>query len=627
MVSAPPPPGPRLPAWLQTAVFLAAPAPALRAARRRFGPVFHTRFLGFPPEAFVVDPELAQLVYAVDVAGTGRAGEVRRGFLEGLVGANSLLSLDGEPWWRHRRLLSPPLHGKAIAGYGDEIAAIAAASIADWPRGRPFALRDRMQDITLDVILRLVFGIRDNERLARLRVAIPNLIEVGGAIALLMLPPAARVRTERAPLNRMGFLPTTRFQRARADVDAILYDEIARRRAHPEPGATDVLSRLLEARDEDGNPLTDTELRDELVTMLSAGHETTATALAWTFERLVRTPRVLAELRAELAAGESEAYLEAVVKEALRSRPVVYEAPRLLDAPLRLGEHEIPAGWFVAPHINLIHQDPDVFPDPAEFRPERFLGPEAARAQKAWMPFGGGRRYCVGAQFAVLEMKVIIREVLARVDLSAPDPAPEKQMLRHVTLVPAKLARVVAHPRDDAGQADGQHDEGRTESVGTGNVGTKRRDVTVGLEIAAAPDEVWAVLSDVTRMGEWSPECTGGRWIGRLREPVAGARFVGTNRRGPAVWSTRCTITEARPARALAWRVDAGLPIARWSFTLTPTDKGTYLEHSWRDQRVGPLGAAARVLTEAALRTGPRADHNERTMRATLEALKLHLEG
>ncbi|MFG2196848.1 cytochrome P450 [Streptomyces sp. NPDC048639] len=440
------PPGPRLPAWMQTAAVIAAPSRALRAARRRHGPVFRARFLGFPDQVFVATADYAQLVYATD-AGGGRAGEVRRQFMDHMVGQHSLLSLDGDPWWRHRKLLSPPLHGKAISGYGEEIAEIAANDIAAWPVGRAFALRDRMQNITLEVILRLVFGIRDAERLARLRTSIPGLVELGGSAAMLMMPPRMREWTQRPPASRIPFLPSTRFLRARDAVDAILFDEIAHRRADPVPGATDVLSRLLEARDEQGRPMSDQELRDELLTMLEAGHETTATALAWTFERLLRTPEVLDRLREEVDSGEEDRYLEAVVKEALRSRSVVYDAPRLLDAPLRLGEYEIPAGWFAAPLIPLIHHDTEAFPEPEEFRPERFLGEEAARAQKAWMPFGGGRRYCVGAQLALLEMKVILRQVLRRMDLTAPDPAPERQRMRHVTFVPAKLTRVIAQPR------------------------------------------------------------------------------------------------------------------------------------------------------------------------------------
>jgi cytochrome P450 family 135 len=452
----PPPPGPRLPRLVQTALFLRDPLRVLETSMRRHGPVFRLRFSGFPTEVFVANAELAELVYAVDDGG-GRAGEVRRQVLEPVVGRHSLLSLDGPEWKRHRKLLGPPLHGRAISGYREEIAAIAAGNIAGWPIGRPFPLRDRMQEITLEVILRLVFGIRDTERLTRLRALIPQLIEIGSSPVLLMMPPRLRAWVERSRLlRRVPFLPTTRFVNVRNAVDEILYDEITRRRtaiaraaaaSARDSAATDVLSRLLAARDDDGRAMDDQEIRDELITLLEAGHETTATGLAWAFERLLRTPPVLARLRAEIDAGQDETYLEAVVKETLRLRPVVYDAPRLLDAPLRLGDFEAPAGWFAAPLICLIHRDPAAYPDPAAFRPERFLGADAAVATRSWMPFGGGRRYCVGAQLALLEMRVIIREVLRRVDLTPADPASERPRMKHVTFVPARGTRVLVRQR------------------------------------------------------------------------------------------------------------------------------------------------------------------------------------
>lgn len=441
----PPAPIPRM-SLLHAARYVVDPVGTFEAARRRHGPVFRVDFPGFPPEVFVTTAELAEQVYATDASG-GRAGEIRRQFLEPLVGRHSLLTLDHEPWWRHRRLISPPLHGRAIARWRTEIGEIAAAEIARWPLHTPFALRDRIQDITLEVILRLVFGIRDTRRLDRLRGAVAELIDVAGSSSLLLMPPRMRewLLTSPAP-RRLPFLPTTRFTRVREAVDEMLYDEITKRRAAPDPEATDVLSLLLAARDEDGHGMSDQELRDELITLLEAGHETTATGLAWAFERLLRNRPVLDRLIAELAAGEDETYLDAVVKETLRSRPVVYDVPRLLDAPLRLGDHEAEAGWMASPLIMLIHRDPGVFPEPDAFRPERFLGPDAARANKSWMPFGGGRRYCVGAQLALMEMRVIIREVLAAVELGAVDPAPEKPRVRHVTLVPSQRTRVVARP-------------------------------------------------------------------------------------------------------------------------------------------------------------------------------------
>jgi cytochrome P450 len=449
----PAPPGLRLPAPLQVAWLVADPM-RFFAAGRRLGPVFQIRLPGMPPEVCVATADLAEQVLAADGSG-GRAGAVRRGLLGPLVGEASLLTLDEEPWWRHRRLLGPPLHGRAVARWAERVAELAAADIDRWPLGEPFALRPRMERITLEVIMRVVFGIRDAGRLRRLRVLLPRLVALGGGAAVVRLPPRPREWLLTAPAaRRAGFLPTTRFARIRAQVDAILYDEMARRRRDgaPDagPAADDVLSQLLAARDEAGRPLTDREVRDELITLLVAGHETTATALAWTFERLVRTPPVLERLREEPADGDGRAYLDAVIKESLRVRPVVPATPRLLTEPMTVGGHRVPAGWCVAAVIPLVHTDPDVFPDPGEFRPERFLGPEAAKANRAWLPFGGGRRYCAGAQLALLEMRTIVAEVLRRVELRPADPAPERVRLRAVSLVPARSARVVAARRGSA---------------------------------------------------------------------------------------------------------------------------------------------------------------------------------
>ncbi|RBQ20173.1 cytochrome P450 [Spongiactinospora rosea] len=449
-----PPPGPRLTSALQTYRLVRDPDAFFRAAGREHGPVFTIRYFGFPPEVYVAGAELAERVYALDGDGGGRAGEVRRAFMEPMVGRHSLLSLDGEPWRRHRKLLSPPLHGRAVAGWRGEIERIAARSVDGWPLGEPFALRDRMQDITLEVIIRLVFGITEAGRLRRLRALLPKLLETTGSGSMLMLPASITDRMMASPLlRRVPYLPTTRFAVLREALDSLLFDEIARRRATTRPDATDMLSRLLAATDENGDPMSDQEIRDELVTMLMAGHETTATGLAWTFERLVRAPRVLDRLTADLAAGEDH-YLDAVIKEGLRSRPVVFEAPRLLDRPLSLGGYEIPAGWYVAPLISLIHRDPDAYPDPDAFRPERFLAVEhggdgvTERAQRSWMPFGGGRRYCAGAQLALLEMRAIIREVLGRVELTAGGGlAPERALLKNVTLAPSRRTLVVARAR------------------------------------------------------------------------------------------------------------------------------------------------------------------------------------
>lgn len=466
MPSSPLPPGFRMPPAAQLARLIADPLGFYEAGRRRFGPIFTLRYPGLPPEVCVATAALAEEVFATD-GGPGRAGEMRRAFIGPLVGEESLLCLDGEPWWRHRRLVSPPLHGRAVAAWADRIAEIAAAEAGRWPVGVAMPLRPAMERITLEVIMRVVFGIEDARRLGALRVLLPKLMGLAGSAALVRLPPDARERALTSPLLlRAGMLPTTRYARARDEVDAILYDEIARRRADPaaSAGAPDVLSQLVAARDEDGEPLTGREIRDELMTLLAAGHETTATSLTWTFERLVRTPRAMGALLAELDSGSTSArgetsYLDATVKEGLRARPVVLGAPRLLDDTAKIGGYEIPAGWYLSASIPLVLSDPKAFPAPERFRPERFLAdassPEAvALANKSWLPFGGGRRYCAGAQLAMLEMRVVLAEVLRRVTLTAVRPEAEKRRLKNVTLVPNRSGLVIARPRAEEATKD-----------------------------------------------------------------------------------------------------------------------------------------------------------------------------
>ena len=440
--SAPLPPGPRSPGVLQTLAILRDPVGFLERCRSRYGSVFRVRFVSMPRLVYVTEPALARRVLNTD-RDVGRAGEIRREFLEPIVGRHSLLCLEGEEWLRQRKLLAPAFHGEAVAGYRDEIARIAAAEIDSWPMDEPFALRPRMQRITLEVILRLVFGIRDARRLQELRELLPRLIETGGSYLIWALPPALRSRLEHPLLRRLPGNPLGPFYSVRERVDRILYDEIARRRAQPADGGRDVLSLLLTARDEDGAGMSDVELRDELATLLEAGHETTATALSWSFERLIRHPQALERLRAELDGGD-EGYLDAVVKESLRSRPVVFDAPRLLVEPLEMDGFEVPQGWYVAPAIPLVHRTWGTYPEPDRFSPERFLADDAPT--EGWIPFGGGRRRCLGSRLALLELRTVIAEVLRRVELAPADPADEPPRLHHVTLVPRDLARVVARP-------------------------------------------------------------------------------------------------------------------------------------------------------------------------------------
>jgi cytochrome P450 len=400
------------------------PVGFLERCRRDHGPVFRVKLIGFPRFVYVAEPDLAREVYATDRT-IGRASPGRKDFLEPLVGSQSLLVLEGEEWLRHRKLLGPVFHRRQVDRYADEIEAIADAVLDDVPTGEPLALRPWMQRITLEVILRLVFGVSDEERLDRLRTLLPELVEAGSSPLIWVVPNTL----QRRPLLRRFPNPVSRFYDVRAQVDALLYEEIAERRRTGAAGRTDVLSQMLDDLD-------DAALRDELITLLVAGHETTATALAWTFERLVRHPAALARLEE----GDEE-YLRAVVRESLRARPVVIDTPRYLDGPLKLGGYDIPAGWYVSPAMPLVQGDDD-------FRPERFLEDGAGR--EGWIPFGGGKRHCVGSHLALLELEVVVRATVRRLELEVVDAAPEAAELQHVTLVPAGLGVVRARARRPA---------------------------------------------------------------------------------------------------------------------------------------------------------------------------------
>jgi cytochrome P450 len=278
--------------------------------------------------------------------------------------------------------------------------------------------------------MRAVFGVHDEARLVRFEGLINYFSARVNAITAF---PALR-------RNLGRWSPWMRFLRAREALDEFIYEEIGIRRAEAEVGeGDDVLSLLLSARDEDDAPMSDEELRDELITVLGAGHETTATALAWAMERLLRYPLVLARLRESIAAGEDD-YLDATIKETLRARPVILDVARKLTVSARVGGYELPAGTFVLPAIAALHYREDLFPEPESFRPERFLDGRADTY--AWIPFGGGVRRCIGAAFAEYEMRIVLRAVLERADLSAPDPKPERVKIRNITLAPGKGARV-----------------------------------------------------------------------------------------------------------------------------------------------------------------------------------------
>jgi len=432
------PPGPRYPRALQTLGWIARPGPFMERCRDRYGDVFTLRVASEGTWVFVSDPSAVEQVFKGDPrflhAGEGNA------ILRPILGEHSVLLLDEAPHMRQRKLMLPPFHGKRMRGYGELMTEIAEAEVARWPIGEPLELWPRMQAVTLEIIMRAVFGVREAERLDRLRVALRRALDLttdrSSMVAFAALGP-----------DRVGRLRILR--RALDPVDELLLDEIRSRRSDPDVAERDdVMSMLVQARYEDGRAMADAELRDELMTLLVAGHETTATALAWAVERLVRHPDKLDRLRDEVAAGE-DSYLDAVVHETLRLRPVLPIVVRRLTEPVEIAGHLLPAGASVTPCIYLIHRRPDVYPEPARFLPERFL--DTPPGTYTWIPFGGGVRRCLGASFALFEMKAVLSVVATRARLRAARPASERISRRAITLTPSRRAEVVIDSTDGAG--------------------------------------------------------------------------------------------------------------------------------------------------------------------------------
>ena len=425
------PPGPPLPRLVQTLGFIFAPAPFLDACRRRYGDVVTMGTLFDPRFVMVFDPEVVKKVFRGPHEQL-RAGEANAP-LGPVLGDRSVLLLDGREHLRQRKLMLPAFHGERMREYESVMTAAADRVIDSWPVGETFALLPAMQRLTLDVIMHAVFGVEEGPRQEELKRRVRTMLDpVGNRAAILMMMLSG---------GRLGVTGRIeRFQRQRKAVDEMIYAEIARRRtAEDLEERTDVLSMLLLARDEDGEAMTDAELRDELVTLLVAGHETTATALAWTLELLVHHPGALERL----GDGSDPAYLKAVIDESLRLRPVVPLAGRRLAAPLAVDGISLPEGTDVTPAIWLAHTRADVYADPFAFRPERWLGGDAPPGY-AWVPFGGGVRRCLGAAFAEMEMRVALSTMLSQVRVRAATREPERVARRNVTFSPARGTRLVA---------------------------------------------------------------------------------------------------------------------------------------------------------------------------------------
>jgi cytochrome P450 len=432
------PPEPKIPPLLQTLRWAFRPIPFMEDCRRRFGDSFSVRFLGFErPMVLISDPDAIKALYRQREQALPPGRNI---ILEPILGSKSLLIQEGAEHLSRRKLMLPPFHGERMRSYEQTMNEIVSAEVDSWPLHSVFPIHARMQAVTLEVILRVVFGVSSGSRLDRLREMLSTVLQETATPGRQVLGLA---------LARFGGDgPFAHFQDQLREVDELLMAEIAEHRARPDlEDREDILSMLMTAEFEDGTRMEDRELRDQLMTLLLAGHETTATALAWTFDLLLRHPAALGRLRDELAAGDED-YLRATITESLRLRPVIPLAGRRLAQDLEADGLTLPAGSDVTPAIWLTHTRADVYPEPFAFKPERFLeeGPDTY----AWIPFGGSVRRCIGATFAEFEMRIVLREVLTRCELRKADPRPERTGRRNITLSPKDGTPVVVTTRQPA---------------------------------------------------------------------------------------------------------------------------------------------------------------------------------
>jgi len=431
------PPGPRAPRFFQMFQWIFRPIPFMRSCAETYGNLFTIRFIATPPMVFISEPAAIRQVFTGDPTNL-QAGRANR-ILKPIVGSNSILMLDGARHKRERKLLMPPFHGQRMRLYSQMMCEIVDRSIDCWPIGASFPIHPQMQEITLDIILRAVFGVAEGEQRWRLRRWMVEALRMAGRNPLLLV----------AAWNRLT--------RIRREIDRLLYAEIARRRVAAQGDASDIMTLLVAARDEEGRPMSDEEIRDELVTMLVAGHETTATSLAWTIHSLLQNPEVLEAARGEVAhvIGEGQQLpapspeqiaaletLDAVIKETARLHPVVPIVVRRLERDTPIGDYRIRAGNIVAPCIYLTHRRADLWPDPELFNPDRFLGRRTD--PYTFFPFGGGTRHCLGAAFATYEMKIVLARLLSRLSLRSDGEQTVRVVRRGITFAPSGGVPVIA---------------------------------------------------------------------------------------------------------------------------------------------------------------------------------------
>ncbi len=439
------PPGPGYPKLIQGIGFWTRPLAYLERCRARYGKRFTLRLPIAPPFVMLTEPDDVKQIFTAppDVLHPGQGAKV----LEPVVGRNSVILLDEDAHMSQRKLMLPAFHGEKMAALSGLMAEVTEREVDSWPREEPLELHPRMQRLTLEIILRAAFGLDPGPRLDALRERLQAMLAFGDR-AISLMPPPPDGLAERV-LERVG--PFAAFVRVQQEADALIFELIDERRRE---GADrdDILAMLLEARHEGGQPMSDQELRDELMTALVAGHETTASSLAWAFTTLPREPQVLARLADEIRGDDDDAYLTATIQETMRRRPVLPNVgPRLTMEPVEVGGWHYPAGVCLIPNAYLLHHDPDNYEDPYAFRPERFL--DEAPGTYTWIPFGCGRRRCLGASFAMEEMKLVLRKVVGDCELRAVGATTELARRRNITVRPGEGARAVLGARRPAAVA------------------------------------------------------------------------------------------------------------------------------------------------------------------------------
>ncbi|MFP4133471.1 MAG: cytochrome P450 [Halothece sp.] len=432
------PPGPQTPAFFQILQWTADPLQLMETSQATYGDPFTLEFRKNNPFIYISHPDTIQEILSQDSKyfDSGKGNDI----LLPIVGEQSILLTDGKTHTQQRKLIFPPFHGEKIRHYGEIIAKITEKVAQNWKVGQTFSIRPSMQEITLEVIMQTVFGISEGDRHQQLKTRLMKSLELAAGSVLrssLLFLPALQQDFPGSPWRN--------FLQRQQSINDLLQAEIEQRRQDNQEGGNDVLSLLMSVRDEDGNPMSDEELRNQLITLLFAGHETTATALAWAFYWIHKFPEVREKLLTELQnisdssdikALNQLPYLDAVCNETLRIYPVaIITFPRITKSAIKIGNYEYPPETILAPCIYLLHHREEIYPNSKQFRPERFLEREFSNYE--FMPFGGGTRRCIGDAFAPMEMKIVIATVLKQYQLTLAEKKAVKPVRRGVTVAPA----------------------------------------------------------------------------------------------------------------------------------------------------------------------------------------------